>query len=287
MDTLALLCNLYGDGPQTLRRLREAGCGTLAALETIESERLASLLRTSVRSAKRFKSEGRLLRERSEPSAERVAVRTVEATVESQPPADQLVANVLSAWREHDSRANEPAPPRESARVPPSPEAPLPRRGSLADLGGVDGDTLQRLARSGIVSPEQMAQADVLDLAGRGVGGYTRLLHLQFLARRAAAERASEAALATKREAPSALLAPSDVLVPVRPPERRGAPQAPSAPSVAATTERFSPSAAPGAGPESPLEGDLRHFATREAQGATPSREGASREDAGSSGPFA
>jgi hypothetical protein len=186
MDTLALLCNLYGDGPQTLRRLREAGCGTLAALETLESERLASLLRTSVRSAKRFQAEGRLLRERSEGSAERTPARRPSAeAVQPSPPKDVLVESVLSAWRERDARAGDHPPALAVAHAVEVPRAPLPAsREGLEGLDGMDAALLSRLRESGIESLAALREADVLDLAGRRVAGFTRLLHLQFLARR-------------------------------------------------------------------------------------------------------
>lgn len=190
MDSLALLCNLYGDGPQTLRRLREAGCGTLAALESIESERLASLLRTSARAAKRFQTEGRLLRERSEPAPERAAKRRSNDASQNVEPAanDPLLAPVLIAWRDRDARVG--------SDLPASGPAPLPDHSSHharharedgSDLGGLEGldaVLLDRLHGAGVVSLLDLCTADVLDLAGRGIAGYTRLLRLQFLARR-------------------------------------------------------------------------------------------------------
>lgn len=187
MDTLALLCNLYGDGPQTLRRLREAGCGSLATLETLESERLASLLRTSVRSARRFQAEGRLLRERSEGCIERASTRrsSAQPVAQSSPPKDVLVASVLSAWRERDARAGDGTVPVGAALAVEVPRAPLPAsREGLEGLDGMDAALLTRLRECGVDSLAALREVDVLDLAGRRVAGFTRLLHLQFLARR-------------------------------------------------------------------------------------------------------
>lgn len=211
MDTLALLCNLYGDGPQTLRRLREAGCGTLAALETLENERLASLLRTSVRSAKRFQAEGRLLRERSEGSVERTpARRSAAEAAHPSPPRDVLVASVLSAWRDRDARAGDYPPPLATALHVEVPRAPLPAaREGLEGLDGMDAALLARLRESGIESLAALREADVLDLAGRGIAGFTRLLHLQFLARRTPQGRTpAKGVLPSGVEAP--VPAPSD-----------------------------------------------------------------------------
>jgi len=64
MDALALLCNLYGDGPATLNRLKSAGLGTVDSLETIEPLGLAETLETTEAAARRFLREARLLGER-------------------------------------------------------------------------------------------------------------------------------------------------------------------------------------------------------------------------------
>jgi hypothetical protein len=190
MDSLALLCNLYGDGPQTLRRLREAGCGTLASLESIESERLASLLRTSVRAARRFQSEGRLLRERSEPPGERSSrvPSSNESTVQQTPTAYPLLNPVLIAWREHDARVGtDERAPGDAPTVTESKQPKHPTRlqgPSLEDLEGMDADLIACLRSAGVDSLHELCNTDVLDLAGRGVAGYTRLLRMQFLARR-------------------------------------------------------------------------------------------------------
>ncbi|HVS17425.1 MAG TPA: helix-hairpin-helix domain-containing protein [Planctomycetota bacterium] len=271
MDNLALLCNLYGDGPQTLRRLREAGFGTLAALETLESERLASLLRTSVRSAKRFQSEGRLLRERSEPAPERQVALAQDDAPDA---ADPLVAGVLTVWRERDAQARSPAASAKPAPgAPPTPavRSSAASSASLAALVGADGALFERLVRAGVGSPEALSEADVLDLAGRGVGGYTHLLHLQFLARRAGASSAAGHA---------------DVLVPARPPERRGSSGSP-APPAAEPALRFSPRSRPREAASTDLEAELVRFAARGAEAPAVGRDAAPVEDAGSSGPFA
>ena len=64
MDALALLCNLYGDGPATLKRLRSAGLSTVESLEEVEAPGLADTLETTEAAARRFLREARLLGER-------------------------------------------------------------------------------------------------------------------------------------------------------------------------------------------------------------------------------
>jgi hypothetical protein len=87
MDALALLCNLYGDGPATLKRLRTAGCASFDALGGLGVEDLAEILGTSQPAARRFLREARLL-------LERVDVRELEheerpplAAIDRNPPA--------------------------------------------------------------------------------------------------------------------------------------------------------------------------------------------------------
>jgi hypothetical protein len=64
MDALALLCNLHGDGPETLRRLRAAGCLDLAQVVELPRAQLDRLLGRGSLAAERFRREGRLLEKR-------------------------------------------------------------------------------------------------------------------------------------------------------------------------------------------------------------------------------
>lgn len=64
MDALALLCNLHGDGPETLRRLRAAGCLDLAQVGGLPRAQLDRLLGRGSLAAERFRREGRLLEKR-------------------------------------------------------------------------------------------------------------------------------------------------------------------------------------------------------------------------------
>jgi len=67
MDALALLCSLHADGPSTLKNLRQAGCGSLEAIESMEEESLSRVLGGPPAVARRFAREARHLRERLEP----------------------------------------------------------------------------------------------------------------------------------------------------------------------------------------------------------------------------
>ena len=64
MDSLALLCNLYGDGPATLRRLRDAGCQECDDIERLQLDELARVLEATREAALRFQSEARDLASR-------------------------------------------------------------------------------------------------------------------------------------------------------------------------------------------------------------------------------
>ena len=61
MDGLALLCNLFADGPVTLKRLRAARVESLVELERAAPESLAAWLHASVPQARAFVEEARKL----------------------------------------------------------------------------------------------------------------------------------------------------------------------------------------------------------------------------------
>jgi helix-hairpin-helix protein len=97
MDALALLCTLHADGPTTLRRLRDAGCGSLEDLGHVSAERLAELLGVSPAAARRFLREAGNL-------AERVGRQDLEPEEAAAP-----AAAPAAAVPDHTVRA--PAPP--------------------------------------------------------------------------------------------------------------------------------------------------------------------------------
>ncbi|MDG1499493.1 MAG: helix-hairpin-helix domain-containing protein [Planctomycetota bacterium] len=64
MDSLALLCNLHGDGPATLAGLRELGCFELSEVVALPPASIAQLFEGNERIAKRFGREAVLLADR-------------------------------------------------------------------------------------------------------------------------------------------------------------------------------------------------------------------------------
>ena len=62
MDPLAVLCNLYAEGPATLRVLHRAGIRTLANVLATSDWALAELLGGSPAAARRFAREAERLR---------------------------------------------------------------------------------------------------------------------------------------------------------------------------------------------------------------------------------
>lgn len=237
-----------------------------------------------------------MLRERSEALTERSARREVAQLVAepaaAEPAArdtltDPLIGRVLTAWRDHDAQGTQ-AP---SGEVVESPEQPEPVVAAaravepagdleLTELDGIDAELGAQLERVGVCTLEELRDADALALAG--IVGYTRMRHLQFLARRALRSRA--------------LQSPTDVLVPRAPPaERRaGTPrepvgvEAPVAPlGRPLASLRFSPALLPQAPSGQDLEVELERFA-REARAALERDfSGAPLTDEGGSGPFA
>jgi hypothetical protein len=59
VDPLALLCNLYAEGPATLRVLHRAGIRTLSNVTATRDQALAELLGDSPAAARRFAREAR------------------------------------------------------------------------------------------------------------------------------------------------------------------------------------------------------------------------------------
>lgn len=265
MDALALLCTLHADGPSTLKNLRQAGCGSLAAIESMEEERLSQVLGAPAAVARRFVREARHLRERLEPGvldweethvdppvdeaglglapdpagpaatpepfdlAARLEMSNVVPPSRLEPVEDDRdpMAEVLEAWRDRDevevSAPAEAAPidPVEAQEdeVPPRPvrarpefefgaevvaamrdltstipqEVPMPVgaceplvEGLSALIEGQESELALRLGREGIADLRELTDADVLALSERFGFGYTRILRLVQLARRAA-----------------------------------------------------------------------------------------------------
>lgn len=169
MDSLALLCNLYGQGPVTLRRLREAGCRTCDDVLCLEPAKLARALRTRRPAAERFQREAREL-------AARVGVLGG--------PAPAIESSELPPVAELALAAPETEPE-------PAPLAPEDGGALLRPelLDGLDSTLCLRLRALGIERVEDLARTDALELARALEVPVTRVVRLQFLARRLADAR--------------------------------------------------------------------------------------------------
>jgi len=230
MDALALLCTLHADGPTTWRRLRENGCRSLPELARFEAEELALILGGSAAGARRFLREARHLGERAgtsllereEPAAKAAAEvnAPVPAEVEelALPTRDQeIVDNVLRAWREQDTRASE-EPQQSRPEVPSEPEVVvIPFAGQQALeanlIDGLSESACESLRAEGVHSLELLLEADLGQLALRSGLGYSRLYRWRSLAERRLRAAAREVA---RRE--EVRLSPAEIPVPA--PER-------------------------------------------------------------------
>jgi hypothetical protein len=176
MDSLALLCNLDGQGPVTLRRLREAGARTCDDVLCMEPVKLARVLRTRRPAAERFQREAREL-------AARVgALGGPAPAIES----NEVSPNPAAPLARGESRAAEDceAP---SSTVVELAAGDTPLRAELFD--GLDSAMCIRLRSHGIERVEDLARADALELARALEVPVTRVVRLQFLARRVAEPR--------------------------------------------------------------------------------------------------
>lgn len=203
MDALALLCNLYGDGPSTLRRLREAGCATFTSLERIAPEDLAQILGATPLAARRFQREARLLLERAgEVLADEESSAAVEGeqALQTSPGADgvqheMVFERALAVWRTWDrgesgadALRTEVAPRGARRDDGADGEAPAPEppgRALVPELiDGLDSEWCLRLREYGVETAEELAACDALELARAMDAPLTRLMRLQALARR-------------------------------------------------------------------------------------------------------
>jgi hypothetical protein len=158
MVDLALLCNLYADGPTTLGRLRELGCESLADVERLERADLEWALQAGAESCERFRREARALRERvgartasrATPEAAPTlptnadATRTREGAVATSAPHVQPAASGSRAAS--DSHASAPLPESHDPAAPgraadpyaaDEPAAPAARSAQSGSLLGV------------------------------------------------------------------------------------------------------------------------------------------------------
>lgn len=166
MDGLALLCNLYADGPVTLERLRSARVANLAELERTDPERLAAWLHASVPQARAFVEEARKL---------------VRRLAETLPPLRAVPPR--AGVRAASSAGTRSAAAESAARVP---DPGMLRPGLLP---GLDETVCARLALNHVRSVQALSESAGLTLARRTGIPYSALLDLSRHARAALAGR--------------------------------------------------------------------------------------------------
>lgn len=172
MDGLALLCNLFADGPVTLKRLRIAGVGNLVELERTAPALLAEWLHASIPQAQAFAEEaGKLARRLAEGTS--VAARASTGSPES---AERFVAR---------------QPERASSA------AAQPLRAGI--LPGLDDALCARLALHRVHTVQALRENSGLALARRTGIPYSTLLELARHARRFGLERGNETSVAARR----------------------------------------------------------------------------------------
>ncbi len=279
MDALALLCTLHADGPATWRRLRESECHSLADLSRFEPAELAEILGGTLAGAKRFLREARHLDERvgthwlereegGRPAPERAAA-PVAANVRAEdlPPRDQQILDeVLRAWRDEDEREEPPegaeaeaavvasaASASTSASAPalaPRTSEPSPAPDALVPglLDGLDESACERLHAEGVHTLGELAAADLAPIALHGGLGFSRLYRWRSLAeRRLRALHASAASAARSSEPTAERLSPAEVPPAVPAPDLLQIPARPAA--LHDRTPRWSPIEEGAAGP--------------------------------------
>ncbi len=227
MDALALLCNLYGDGPSTLKRLRAHGVLRIEDLGARQAGDLATLLALTPAITRRFLKEASALEQRVLDSAD--AVNPVEQAHAPKRAGREVVrgkqamlAAAAQLWTELDRTSPVPQTQHatESAHVQ---EEPVVKDGTPLAAAELDRATFEALHGIGIRTLEDLAGMDSEVVAAASGLGLSQVLFAQGLARREARAQIE----CTQRAAPSD--APEELVVCIL---------QPSAP----TDSRFSPS---------------------------------------------
>lgn len=172
MDGLALLCNLFADGPVTLKRLRAARIASLGELERAAPERLADWLHASVPQARAFVEEARKLVRRLAETAAPVPVS----------PASRSVRARAGARAGADEVAHEQPPPIPGR----SASEPALRPGLFP---GLDEGICARLVQHHVRTVQALSESAGLSLARRTGIPYSTLLELARGARRTLSAR--------------------------------------------------------------------------------------------------
>ena len=224
MDGLALLCTLYGDGPVTLRRLREAGLDSIDGLEGLDPEALSATIGLSFEQAARLRREARGLSDRVAGAAEgavgSVATAVGPGVARFAELGDAPIETVVAPRELFDERgstcdgADDPAGPARDDEDDPEAEAPPTEQGGQASdddlliphrapdppgarpiranvVDGLDDELAGALTSAGVATLDQLIESDELELARATGVPLTRLLRLRFLARRARADGAA------------------------------------------------------------------------------------------------
>ncbi len=240
MDALALLCNLYGDGPQTLDRLRRAGIASLDAVQRRDPKDLADILGFTGAATQRFQVQATQLEQRflgppADPKPATVEVPALASAQEFALPtavgpafeassgragsgtSHPLVEQALAEWRKRDDEDPPAALPSLDSedefkplvlQVACTPATAL-RPGTL---DGLDERLCAQLRVLGLQTLEEFVAAMGLDISQRLDIGLTRIMRLQFLARRQLLERAPRGL--PQAASPGAMLGTQEWVVP-------------------------------------------------------------------------
>ncbi len=190
MDALALLCNLYGDGPSTLKRLRAHGVLRIEDLGARQAGELATLLALTPAIARRFLKEASALEKRVldsedavQPAREAPAPARVGREVVRGKQA--MLAAAAQLWTELDRTS--PVPVAQPAAGPAHIEAePVVESGTPLAAAELDRATFEALHSVGIRTLEDLAGMDSEAVAAACGLGLSQVLFAQGLARREA-----------------------------------------------------------------------------------------------------
>ena len=190
MDALALLCNLYGDGPSTLKRLRAHGVLRIEDLGARQAGDLATVLALTPAIARRFLKEASALEKRvldsdeaAQPAQKTPApVRVGREVVRGK---QAMLAAAAQLWTELDRSS--PLPQTQPAAEPAAFLAePLAQVGTPLAAAELDRATFEALHGSGIRTLEDLAGMDSEVVAAACGLGLSQVLFAQGLARREA-----------------------------------------------------------------------------------------------------
>ena len=196
MNALALVCNLYADGPRSLSKLRAAGRVELEDVLGLSADELVQLLGMSASAAERFLREAETL-------GRRVDSEFLDAEGEAAFEQDALLP-----------RGSRSSPSSESLSPPPPHAAARPAAGPLDALipqavDGLDANTCARLEAAGVRSLAQLAARGADDLARVTGLTFSGVRRLQFLAgRQVTADSAARGEVIPAPRAPLPTAAP-------------------------------------------------------------------------------